>query len=109
MELVELHCRHCDTTIHGHFYLGRFNRLSAEQLSFAETFVRLEGKINRVGEELGISYPTVRNRLTDLIKGLGYEVDEEASLTHQDRQTILEQLANGEITSDQAIKLLQDK
>ena len=41
------------------------------------TFVRNEGKINRVGEELGMSYPTVRSRLHDFIRALGYEVGEE--------------------------------
>ena len=109
MELVQLHCRHCDTRIQGHFYLGRFDRLSSDQLAFAETFIRLEGKINRVGEELRISYPTVRNRLMDVIKALGYEVEEDSGLSQQDRQEILERLAAGDITSDQAVKLLQDK
>jgi len=35
------------------------------------TFVRNEGKINRVGEDLGMSYPTVRSRLHDLIRAAG--------------------------------------
>ena len=46
LEVTALHCRTCDTTIQGHFSLGRFYQLTPEQLEFAETFIRCEGKIN---------------------------------------------------------------
>lgn len=107
LEVTRLVCRSCDTTIEGHFSLGRFHRLTPEQLFFVETFVRCEGKINSVGEELGISYPTVRSRLNDVIRALGYEVREEASLSADQRKAILEQLAAGEITPEEAVKLLK--
>jgi hypothetical protein len=109
LEVTQLHCRSCDTTIEGHFSLGRFYQLTAEQLSFVETFVRCEGRINKVEEELGISYPTVRNRLNEVIRALGYEVHEEAILPTEQRRTILEQLAAGTITSEEAVKLLKVK
>jgi hypothetical protein len=85
-------------------------QLSADQLAFIETFVRCEGKINRVGEELGVSYPTVRSRLTDVIRALGYEVGEEepaATVSDEERKAILEQLAQGKITSEDAVKRLR--
>lgn len=108
LAVTKLYCRNCDTGIEGHFALGRFHSLSPEQLQFAEIFIRNEGKINRVGEELNISYPTVRARLHDLIRAMGYEVKEEeppASPTI-DRQAILSALANGEITAEDAAKKL---
>ena len=110
LQVTELHCRDCDTTIQGRFDLGPFQKLTREQLAFVETFVRCEGKITRVEEELGISYPTVRNRLNEAIRALGYEIKEEqekSTLSPEDRQIILERLANGEISSDEAIDLLQ--
>lgn len=109
LEVARLYCRNCDTAIEGHFALGRFHQLSPEQLAFAETFIRCEGKINRVGEELGISYPTVRGRLNDLIRALGYEVGEEESvaITEEERRAVLDQLAGGLITPEQAIKRLR--
>jgi hypothetical protein len=61
--ITELHCQVCDSTIQGRFVHGAFERLSPEQLSFVETFVRCEGKINRMEDEIGLSYPTIRNRL----------------------------------------------
>jgi hypothetical protein len=108
LEVTELHCRNCDTDIKGHFVPGRFHTLSQEQLQFAETFIRCEGKINRVGEELNISYPTVRARLHDLIRAMGYEVREEEPPARPtvDRKAILAELARGEITAQEAARKL---
>ena len=110
LQVTRLYCPNCDTAIEGHFILGRFHQLSPEQIAFIETFVRCEGKINRVGEELGISYPTVRGRLTEVIRALGYEVGEEeaqVAISDEDRKTILEQLAQGKLTSEEAVKRLR--
>ena len=107
MEATRLQCLRCDTAIEGHFGLGRFHQLTPEQLSFAETFIRCAGKINRVEQELGISYPTVRGRLEDLIRALGYETREETIRSDEQRREILERLAAGEIDSDEAIRLLK--
>jgi hypothetical protein len=110
LHVTRLYCPNCDTTIEGHFALGRLYQLSADQLAFIETFVRCEGKINRVGEELGVSYPTVRSRLTDVIRALGYEVGEEepaTTVSDEERKAILEQLAQGQITSEDAVKRLR--
>jgi len=107
LTVTRLHCRSCDSALEGHFQLGRFYQLSPEQLSFVETFVRNEGRLNKVQEELGLSYPTVRSRLNDVIRALGYEVKEEATLSAEQRRNVLEELAQGKITSDDAVKLLQ--
>ena len=112
LQVTRLYCPNCDTTLEGHFGLGRFDQLTPDQLTFIETFVRCEGKINRVGEEMGVSYPTVRSRLTDVIRALGYEVgdgEEEPADTVSDdvRKSILEQLAQGKLTSEEAVKQLR--
>jgi hypothetical protein len=94
--------------LEGQFSLGRFYQLSPEQLAFVETFIRCEGKLTRVQDELGMSYPTARGRLTDVIRALGYEVHEEAPpISAEKRKTILERLATGEITSEDAVELLK--
>jgi hypothetical protein len=77
-------------------------------LDFLETFVRCEGKISWVQRELGLSYPAVRGRLNDLIRALGYEVREEPPrVAASERRAVLSELAEGKITSEEAIKLLQ--
>jgi len=106
MEVTRLYCRNCDTAVEGHFSLGRFYQLNPEQLQFVETLVRCEGKLNRIQEELSLSYPAVRSRLSDAIRALGYEVREEASPSTEQRRTILQDLASGKLSSEEALRLL---
>ncbi len=109
LEATVLYCRTCDTEIHGHFTLGRFGQLTSEQLHFAETFIRCEGKITRVEDELGISYPTVRNRLNELIHALGFDTKDDSTLAPSERRAILERLSEGEIDTNEAIQLLRGR
>ncbi|MFH1084694.1 MAG: DUF2089 domain-containing protein [Chloroflexota bacterium] len=109
LEVTRLECRHCGSAIEGHFELGRLARLAPEQIAFVETFVRCEGRLNRMEDELGVSYPTVRNRLNEVIRALGYAVDEEPALSADDRRAILDQLAAGAIDSAEALRLLKVK
>ena len=105
--VTHLTCRNCGTSLEGRFAMGRLFQLSAEQLHFVEVFVRCEGKINRVQEDLGISYPTVRSRLDEVIHALGYEVREKQAVEDEQRQEVLEQLARKEISSEEAFRILQ--
>lgn len=107
LTVTRLHCRSCDSVLEGRFGLDRFHQLDAEQLAFVETFIRCEGKLNKVQDELGVSYPTVRSRLLQVIRALGYEVREEASVSPEQRKAILDDLAQGRITSEEAVRLLQ--
>jgi hypothetical protein len=110
--VTRIHCRDCDVTIEGRFDGGPFSQLSPDQLAFVETFVRCEGKINRMEGEIGLSYPTIRNRLHEIIRALGYEPgggEESIGLSEADRQRILEELDNGQISVDDAMLLLQEK
>ena len=71
--VTRLHCRHCDTTLEGHFsqVTGPFSQLSQNQQDFVLAFVRCEGRFTRLEEELNLSYPTLRNRLNEVIRDLG--------------------------------------
>src|SRR5260370_16298376 len=84
LTITRLHCRSCDTTIEGRFDAGRLSQLAPEQIQFVETFLQCEGKIKAVEEKLGISYPTVRSRLREVIHAMGYEprdADEDVNLS----------------------------
>lgn len=109
--VTRLQCRNCDTTIDGHFTLGRLYQLSPEQLEFVETFVRCEGKINRVEQEIGLSYPAVRARLTDVIRALGYEVGESAPASRgvgeEVRREVLSDLRAGKLSAEEALQILR--
>ena len=104
-------CPNCDTVVEGHFQpnTGPFADLTDEQIHFILTFVRCEGRFNRMEDELNLSYPTLRNRLYDVIRALGYEPgkEEEPTLSPEDRRHILDDLERGKITPLQAQQLLQ--
>ena len=110
LAVTKLHCRNCDTTVEGHFTLGRLYHLSPEQLRFVEIFIKCEGKINRVGQEIGLSYPAVRARLNDVIGALGYEVGEQEknAISDEERQEILNQLSEGKLSAGEAVELLKE-
>lgn len=108
LHVTRLHCRNCDTALEGHFSLGRLYQLAPEQLSFVELFVRCEGKINRVEQELGLSYPAVRARLTEVIEAMGYEVgDSREPISETERQQLLADLSDGRITSEEVLQRLR--
>jgi len=108
LSVRRLHCRNCDTSIEGHFDLGRLGQLSPDQLSFVESFIRCEGKLNRLERELGVSYPTLRARLTEVIRAMGYSVGPELEpISDEDRHRILDDLANGRISPEEAMSMLE--
>jgi hypothetical protein len=90
-----------------------FAQLAPEQLKFVEIFVRNEGKLNRMEEELGLSYPTIRSRLHDIIRTLGYEPGRDEApappaeaAPRPERKAVLADLEAGRISFEDAMKLL---
>ncbi|MGL4650940.1 MAG: DUF2089 domain-containing protein [Caldilineaceae bacterium] len=118
-------CPDTNLTVEGEFeVLMPFSQLSSDQLKFVEIFVRNEGRLNRMEGELGLSYPTVRSRLHDIIRALGYEPGKDETQAPPapavptippaappapslDRRQVLEDLEAGRIGFDQAMALLQ--
>lgn len=111
-EVTAISCNECETRIEGHFQLCRFCRLTEEQKSFIETFVKCRGNIKEVEKELGISYPTVKNRLEDTANALGYNNTQDYRPLETElpgrRKEILDQLENGEISVEEALNLLKE-
>ena len=116
LAVTRLHCRSCGTTLEGEFSVGRFGRLTKEQLVLLESFLRSRGNLRDMERELGISYPTVRSRVEALVRALGFgprdgeeaSQDEPAAGDAGDagaattRQEILERLARREIGAEEA-------
>ncbi len=87
---------------------GRLARLDAQQLEFVETFLRCRGVIKNVEDMLGISYPTVKARLGNVLDALGFAPEEELPVAERRarRREILADLAAGRITTEEAHQLL---
>lgn len=109
LEVVRLHCNSCDTSLEGHFALGNFSNLTPEQLQFVFTFVRCEGKINRMEQELELSYPTIRNRLHEIIRAMGFEPgkDETPEVDAETKSSVIADLEAGKINAEQAMRILR--
>ncbi len=106
LDVTELHCSDCHTTIKGEFKLDKFTYLSKEQKYFIEIFVKNRGNIKEIEKDLGISYPTVKKNLDSVINALGYgDVEETENLS---KEVILEKLSNGEISSEDAMKMIKN-
>lgn len=148
LTVTHLRCQRCGTGLEGTFHLNKFDRLSRDQLRFVDVFMKNRGVIRDVEKDLGISYPTVRSRLDEVIRALGHEAGSDAAgataaagaagapgsatgsvagsvaagvtsdgpvggptatgqVSSQRRRQVLDQLASGEITAEQAIQLLR--
>jgi hypothetical protein len=104
-------CPNCQTSVEGSFepQSDLLQNLTHEQVNFLLTFVRSEGRLNRMEEILGLSYPTLKNRLNDVIMALGFQPEKEVpfKLSDSQRQQVLDDLENGQIDSTQALRYLQ--
>ena len=116
MAVSRLHCSACDTTIEGHFTHAAtpFGTLNNDQTQFLLAFIRCEGRFTRLEQELNLSYPTLRNRLAEILKALGFEPDREElpvtpRLSIDDRRRILEELEAGQISYAEAQRRLHGK
>jgi len=124
LSVTRLHCRSCGTTLEGEFSVGRFGRLTREQLLLLESFLRSRGNLRDMERELGISYPTVRGRVEALVRALGFGPRSDADEGTEDvgagtapvtadniaaeRQRILERVARKEIDADTAATAIRN-
>ena len=88
--------------IEGDFDLPTLARLSAEDQVFVMAFVRCDGSIKEMERVFGISYPTVKNRLTRIAGQ--FQFVENMPMPVQD--DILSKLEHGEITVNEALERL---
>ena len=105
-------CTHCRTKTEGEFLPGRFSSLRRDQLEFIEAFLKCRGNIKDVEKELGLSYPTIRNRLEEVLQVLDLaprEASAERKPEKKDLSEILNALEKGEVTPQEALRRLRGK
>lgn len=127
LHVSQMVCRTCGAEIRGQFAMDRLSQLIPEQRHFVEIFLLCEGKLNCVQDELGISYPTVRNRLDEIIRALKRErtaapqpapapqvapqvapAPAASTMNAAQHQEILDRLARQEINLEEALQLLEE-
>ena len=111
LAVTRLQCRSCGTSLEGDFSVGRFGRLTRDQLTLLESFLRSRGNLREMERELGISYPTVRSRVEALVRALGFgpradadDADEATAepVMGKTREEILEAVARHEMSAEDA-------
>ena len=104
LAITKIACPECGLSIEGQFTNSRFALLSPEQQQFAEVFIKARGNIKEVEKELGLSYPTIRKRLDDLVAGLGYAV----KASEDKKREILDLIESGQMSAREGIELLKN-
>lgn len=100
--ITRYECSNCSTKIEGHFQQTGFSELNNEQIEFIKVFLIAHGSIKEVEKRLGISYPTVKNRLSEIVKVLtGTEPEKPQNID------VLELIEQGEISVEDALKILE--
>ncbi len=113
---LQLGCPTCGTQLSGHFDNCRFCRLGRQDLAILHVFLRSRGNIRDVQAHLGVSYPTARARLIDVLERLGLAeegprsesvgIATPARTAPSTTATVLADLAAGRIDVDRAEALL---
>ncbi len=92
-----------DIAIEGCFELPQLARLNLEDQVFITAFVRCHGSIKEMEQIFGVSYPTIKSRLTRIANSLEFVETNPAP----SQAEILDRLKRGEITAQEAIRELE--
>ena len=116
LTVTSLGCPECSISIDGEFALPQILKLTRAQIDFIEVFIKNRGIIREVERELGVSYPTVRARLDEVIQALGYSSkaiadndNETAGDGSTRRRAVLADLKAGKLTPEEALAALNDR
>jgi hypothetical protein len=93
-----------DISIEGSFELPPLARLPAEDQVFIMAFVKSDGSIKDMEKTFGISYPTVKGRLSRIASQ--FQMVETVQASAPGRDEVIASLERGEISAAQAIERL---
>jgi hypothetical protein len=105
LALTRLTCPACDTELSGGFATCEFCVLSNEDREVLRVFLASRGNMKELERHLGVSYPTARARFDALLGKIG--IDRPAGAPAQTRLELMDQVARGEIDTEEALKRLE--
>lgn len=83
LNITSLKCPDCGVELRNTFELSIFDCLSKEQMDFLLSFLKYRGNLKNLQDEIGISYPTAKRRLEELLIALEIGQEEEASVEQE--------------------------
>lgn len=102
LQVDRMVCRSCGVAVEGEIEVSALGQLDLDDQVFVTAFLRGHGSIRRMESLFGVSYPTVKNRLNRIVDRL----DAAFTPPRSDSAEVLDRLARGEITTDQALEEL---
>lgn len=105
-ELVvqEYRCPACQVNFKGEFSRSWLEGFSASQLEFIKLFLLVQGNLKELQKRLGISYPTVKNRLSEIIGIITRDYS-----ANENYADILADLEAGFIGVEEAVEMIQKR
>jgi hypothetical protein len=107
LSVAGLRCDHCETEVHGRFRHCDFCSLDDAQRDLLRVFLAARGNTKELERHLGVSYPTARARLEDLLAVLG--ITPRPPDRPADRRQLLDAVARGELDVDTALDELSPR
>jgi len=99
----KVECPKCGISFEGDFHTSPILSLTEEQQSFVELFVLSSGSLKQMAEILGVTYPTVRARLDDII----HELKGEMKKRKEFKKEILQKVEQGKLTPEKAAEIIR--
>jgi len=102
MVISELKCPKCDLRVRKDFAPCAFCQLSEDDYEFLKIFLRTQGRITDIEKILGLSYPTIKTKIDNLLKNLKLT-------TMEDQDDPIEALAKGKLSVDETVAILKQR
>lgn len=103
IRIEKVKCASTGFSVEGPFETPALFQLDEDQFAIVESLVINGGNLKKVAEEIGVSYPTLRGRLDEIIEILKAE----SAKMQAKRMEILDSVEKGEISADEGAKRLQ--
>lgn len=101
LAITRAECPACGVGFEGAFHLPRIARLSREHTRLAEAFLLTGGNLKEMGQSVGMSYPTLRKRIDELVGALReLEREDERRI-----ESLLDAVEKGEMTAEEAARI----
>lgn len=104
LTLSKLKCGDCGIVMEGNFTLPRLARLPIEMRILAEQMILCGGNLKELASEIGISYPTLRRKIDELIATLAKLKEDDNNLI----TSILDGIDKGTIKSEEGIRRIRE-
>lgn len=104
LKVEKVKCGSCHMSVEGAFFTSPLLNLPAAHQEFIEMFVVSSGSLKEMARKLGVSYPTVRSRLDEIIQAL----QEEINNREEYKSRILDQVEQGKMDPKEAAEIIKN-